>query len=395
METQSLCRLTFQPMKHIFLISLIAFSSPVFSQTEGEQAAELYRKAIKLMDLNQFDRSIDLLEQAKALDPEDYSYDYEIGLAYLRMGDFDKAISQYESTLESYNQVDAIVYQMLGNAHDMNREPEKALEVYDRGIEAFPDYGNLYYEKGVVYFSAFEDYNNALESWETGILKDPTYPSNYYFAAILLIDNGYKTWGMLYGETFMNLEFGTERADRMSELLFDTFTSAINIQSKKKASVDLGQTEFNIFMQEGDDLQFPPEMMIQIQLTAALGIMVAEEKKKIKELNSRHLFRIRELFLDQWYSDEENTIAEIDDESLEARELMGDDGSFSVFRWQKMLADADLLEPYTYWLFKSGDPESFTQWRAENEVGFNIFVEWMNSNEFPIDPENVMSRIRS
>lgn len=381
-------------MKHTLFIILLVFSSPLFSQSNSDKATELFRKAIKLMDLDQFDRSIELLEEAKALDPDDYSYDYEIGLAYLRMGKFNQAISQYEYTLESFDSVNAMVYQMLGNAHDLNRDPEMAIEVYDRGIEAFPDYGNLYYEKGVVYFTAFEDYGKALESWETGILRDPSYPSNYYFAAILLIDNGYKTWGVLYGETFMNLEFGTERADRMSRLLFDTYTDAIEIKSKKKASVDLGQTEFNIFMQEGEDLQFPPELMIQMNLTTAVAILAAEEKKKIKELNARHLFRIRELFLDQWFSDEENTRAELDDETLEAREMMGDDGSFSVFRWQKMLADADLLEPYTYWLFSSGDPETFNEWRADNEVGFNIFAEWMSNNEFPIDPENVMSRIR-
>lgn len=115
--------------------------------------------------------------------------------------------------------------------------------------------------------------------------------------------------------------------------------------------------------------------------------MVIVSPKKIKRLNAGHLHHIRDQFLTLWFT--EDGEGEEDDSFA----LFGKKQEFVLFNWHQELRNADLFEIYNYWVFKEADPAAYDTWREENEIGYNIFVDWMNSHSFPIDKDNVMSRV--
>jgi hypothetical protein len=64
-----------------FFLGLLSISS-AFAQSKQEKAYEKGKAAIQLMDAGKFDESIQLLEEAQKLDPNEINYPYEIAYAY-------------------------------------------------------------------------------------------------------------------------------------------------------------------------------------------------------------------------------------------------------------------------------------------------------------------------
>ena len=91
-------------MKKTLLFTLfLGISLVYFAQKEGGDKAEaqrLGRQAIMLMDEGRIEESVILLEQAQKLDPDNMIYPYEIGLAYYRSEQYDKAIKIYKKLVK-------------------------------------------------------------------------------------------------------------------------------------------------------------------------------------------------------------------------------------------------------------------------------------------------------
>ncbi|MCH5689913.1 tetratricopeptide repeat protein [Niabella sp. W65] len=171
-------------IKTISLLLLLTTSQITLAQTNKEKALAKGKEAIKLMDNGQLDKSIQLLEEAQKIDPEDVNYPYELGYAYYIKKDFRKA-SQILEGLLVHKDANDRVYQLLGNAYDHMGNSDKAIAQYEAGLKKFPNSGNLYLEMGVMQM-AKQDYAKALAYYEKGIEVAPGFPSNYYWAAKIL-----------------------------------------------------------------------------------------------------------------------------------------------------------------------------------------------------------------
>lgn len=368
----------------LFFACLI--STSVFGQNSSDKAEALTKSAIKLMDLGEYERSIKQLTQARELDPTNYVYDYEIGYALFLQQKYEETIAHFEEVTGRLDTLHPQIFQLWGNTLDINGDPNGAIEVYDQGLELFPDDGRLYLEKGVVLGMALDHPGDALASWEAGIKADPRYPSNYFWASKILILNDIKTWGLMYGEIFLNLERNTRRTAEISQLLFDTYSNSIEIKSKKKINTNFGG-DVTIQMDQNGNFSAPSDFRVNTLLSISAGTLVATNPRKIKQLDAGHLHHIRDHFLTLWFTDDG------EGEESESFVLFGEKQDFVLFDWHQELRNADLFEIYTYWVFRTADPQSYQTWREENEIGFNIFAEWMNSHSFPVNKENVMSRI--
>lgn len=165
----------------LFLFLAISFSLNAQDGSPRQKAQELLKNGIKLMDEGKFEESISVLEEAIALDPEPLDYTYELGFAYYLKKDYEKSISICKTLLSHKDVIDR-VYQLVGNSYDLLEQPDKAIEVYETGMKAFPNSGRLYLEAGVVERKR-GDHDKAIAYWETGIKTDPTHSSNYYWLA--------------------------------------------------------------------------------------------------------------------------------------------------------------------------------------------------------------------
>lgn len=130
------------------LLACLAIGASAQSSNR-DQAIEKKKKAIGMMDNGQIEPSVALLEEAQKLDPDDVTYTYEIGYARYLQKDYNTVIDIMKKLIR-HKDAASYMYQLLGNSYDMTGKPDKAIETYAKGLELFPQAGNLYLEMGVM-----------------------------------------------------------------------------------------------------------------------------------------------------------------------------------------------------------------------------------------------------
>jgi len=359
--------------KSIALIFIICFGLNSYSQTEDdkEKAYEIASKAIKLMDNGEIDKSIELLSKAEKLDPENYSYPYESGYAYYLKKDYKNAIKTL-TRVTKFKENNDQCFTLLGNIYDIDGKPEKAINIYNKGLEKFPKSGRLYYEKGNVE-EILKKNGDALNSWEHGISVAPSYPSNYHTTSLTYCNyTTEKIWGVLYGELFVNIERGSKKTEEISKLLFDTYNSSINIKSDSVGGVSFSKSMQIALPMKGKGIKLPFSMLYEMTMALAITTELKEKKLGLKSLN-----RIRTSFIENWYDQKRN----IDYPNI-------------LFDWHKKLIELNYFESYNYWLLMKGNEDEFGIWYDENSESFDKFIKWFSGNPMIINEVSNFHRLQ-
>lgn len=336
----------------------------------AQNAAEIKADSLALIGMNLMDEgeiaaAIDYLEQAKGIFPGKSTYDYEIGLAHYKGGAYEAALPVFKSLLKGAD-TQPLYYQMLGNTYDVLGKRKKAKKVYAQGLEKYPNSGPLYLESGVVAMSE-EDYNLARFYWEKGIQADPTHVSNYYWATKFFAGTAEKIWALLYGEIFLNLEFGTQRVDEISGLLFELYNEVYVAESDSTGSFNLTESGFTISVDRLnlEKLQSNNFALLPFEGEFAMKYAVTSVVYANGSLDLAGIHRARTIFLEAWMDEEKNSQEKY---------------PFVLFPYQVELMEADYFKLYNYFLFRAGDMESFGAFFQENDLEYDAFFEWYNDH---------------
>jgi tetratricopeptide (TPR) repeat protein len=339
----------------VALVCLFAGIGRVSAQNEAGSASEKLAFAIRSIDQGLYDQGIALLDEADAMDPTPTSiYSYEKAYAYYAQGEYSAAIRMIRESLKFDDATD-MVYQMLGNAYDMSGNSRKALTIYARGREQFPNSGKLYREAGVIHFNRGE-YDQALSFFMAGTEAEPRYPSNWFGAAELLFGSDSKALAMICGETAIGLEPNSERARNTGQQLLDAYRNNIAFPDDTTTILDFSN---NTITFGGDVLDFkiPFPIVYELVLAQALG--------PVRTLDIPSLIEIRRRFVELWFAGD-----------------AGYDRMYPValFDFHRALMDAEHFEAYNYWLFSFADRTAFDRWHLHNAESVDAFVEWFNRN---------------
>ncbi|NEQ49139.1 MAG: tetratricopeptide repeat protein [Leptolyngbya sp. SIO3F4] len=350
-------------MKTLFTLCFALLAVTTFGQTDKEKAYELGMQAIQEMESGNIEKSIQLLEQSQKLDPDNPDYPYEIAYAHYLDKDY-KAAMKILTKLTKHKEANDRVWQMLGNCHDLNGKPEKAIETYEKGLELFPTSGILYLERGNMELIQ-EEYNEALYYYEQGIRVEPAFPSNYYWAAKIFLNTNNEVWGLLYGEIFMNLERNSQRTVEISTLLYNTYASEITRTSDTSATVSLCQ---NMVVDINDLMggeEFKMHFCMVYEPTLLIAVAFADT------IDLPNLDTIRTNFLKSYYD-------------------MGHHKTHPnvLFEYQKRVQKEGHLEAYNHWILMKGDEEAFLHWLESNQEKWDQFVTWFTDNPLEVNEKN-------
>ncbi|MDH6308437.1 tetratricopeptide (TPR) repeat protein [Dysgonomonas sp. PFB1-18] len=351
----------------VLLLFFLILCQSGYAQTNTEKAMQIGREAIKIMDEGHYDKSIEMLEEAQKLDPDNFIYPYEIAFAYYLKKDYQRAIKLLKKS-EKHKNVSDLTYQLLGNSYDYSNNRKEAIKTYEKGLKKFPFSGKLYLELGVVQMSE-DNYNKALDYFEKGISVEPAFSSNYYWASKLFCTSSQEeVWGMIYGELFMNLERNSKRTAEISELLYNTYKSEIKIVSDTAMSVSFSKNNVISFTGELTSLRMPFGIGIY-EPTLLMSII------GVKEINMESLNGIRSRFVDNYYQN-----------GYEKRYPN------VLFEYQKKIKEANHIEAYNYWILMKGDEYEFMNWQLANKDKWESFIEWFSTNPIQITTNNKFVR---
>ncbi|CAH0219943.1 hypothetical protein MP478_21620 [Chryseobacterium sp. WG14] len=333
----------------LFLVTL-SFFQLTNAQKKTFKCKEVH-DAIKLIDAEKYDEGISILKDCEKIDPKDYTYPYEIALAYIKKKDYTLAISELNKAKDHSN-IDDYYYALLGSAYDLSNNPEKAISVYNEGLKKFPASGKLYLEKGVVL--EFEGkFNEAIKTYEKGIKAEPSYPSNYYRVSQIYLNSNDLLSGLIYGEIFVNLERTTSRTKEISMLLYENYKKAVKFDNEGiktnlcPAVIDAQQYDKN--------KKFP--FCIVFAKNFALSII------NQKEINLNTLSEIRRQFLKEYYTKDY-----IDNPNV-------------LLSYHKTMEDHNVFNAYNHYIFQIGDQKAFKNWQENNKAEYDQFVHWYTTNE--------------
>lgn len=349
-------------MKNNYSVLLFLLLSLNFHAQKKTFKCEKVYDAVKLIDTEKYNEAITILRECEKIDPKEYTYPYEIALAYTNNKEYEKAISELKR-IKNYDNLKADYFQLLGNNFDYQGKSELAIATYDEGLKKFPDAGRLYLEKGVVYESE-KKYNEAINSYEKGISVNPSYSSNYYRAAKLYLRSDNKLSGFIFGEIFVNLERTTKRTKEMSKLLYDGYKEAIIFKDDNNLSISICKNIL-IDVSKLDKNKLPLCSMFEANL------LLSATGQKEFSLNS--FTQIRKEFLNMYL------------------EIIKKDYQIVLFDYFKKMDDNKIFDAYNHYIFQMGDEGAFKEWMEKNDAEYQKFVTWytQDDNLLTIDKNNV------
>lgn len=221
--------------------------------SDTDQAAII--KAIEQADNGGADRAAETLEKLCAKYPSEAALRYELGYAQMKDYRYERAAKTFRS-LRGVAEMGALPWQMEGNALDLAGRRGDAVRVYRDGLNRFPNSGALIMELGTIRMQE-EDYAGAIEMYERGVAADPDYAPNYYRAAWIHFHSDAPWDGIALAERFMAMELKGERVEEMSQMTFEAYAALIRLAVKedRDGTIALTVTELGFTPQkEGGDI---------------------------------------------------------------------------------------------------------------------------------------------
>ncbi len=221
--------------------------------SDTDQAAIV--KAIEQADNGGADRAAETLEKLCAKYPSEAALRYELGYAQMKDYRYERAAKTFRS-LRGVAEMGALPWQMEGNALDLAGRRGDAVRVYRDGLNRFPNSGALIMELGTIRMQE-EDYAGAIEMYERGVAADPDYAPNYYRAAWIHFHSDAPWDGIALAERFMAMELKGERVEEMSQMTFEAYAALIRLAVKedRDGTIALTVTELGYTPQkEGGDI---------------------------------------------------------------------------------------------------------------------------------------------
>ncbi|GAB4093002.1 tetratricopeptide repeat protein [Flaviaesturariibacter terrae] len=287
-----------------------------------------------------YDNAVLVLSRALQSDRNNFALQKELSLALYYKRDYKKALDVVDVMLD-HPEVDVQAYQIAGNVYKELERVKDAEKMYRSALRKFPKSGPLYSEYGELLW-AKQDYN-AIEQWEKGIRQDPSFSGNYYNAALYYYYTKDKTWTLVYGEIFVNMESLSERGTAMRGLLLKAY------KEKLFADADMLQ-----------DQKKPSEFA-----KAFLETMGKQSSLANRGLNTEVLTMIRTRFILDWSKTYMTKFP------------------FRLFDYQQQLLREGLFDAYNQWLFGADDNlPAFENWTRNHAGEYEKFSNFQKGRVF-------------
>lgn len=324
-------------MKKYFLpfILLLLFAINGKSQT----IQELQETARSFMTQGDYTNAIIVLNRAVQMDAKNLDIIKDLAMNYYLQKDYNKGLEVIKPALDRED-ADDQCFQIAGNFYKQLDDAKECEKLFRRGIKKFPESGAMYNELGELLLAKQDP--SAIKQWEKGIESDPNYSRNYYNAAKFYSMSPDKSWSILYGEIFINMEPLSNKTPEIKTILLECYKKLFTESDLLKES-----KEKNEFM-----LAFLQTMNKQSSV-AASGI------------NAESLSMIRARFILDWSRDFSAKFP------------------YRLFDYQQQLLQEGMFDAYNQWIFGSAQNlAAYQLWTTTHASEYAEFSRFQKGRSF-------------
>lgn len=294
-------------MKQILQITAIVFLAAISITAFGqnEDVSSLQQTARSLMRQGDYENALKVIDKGLTNNPDNFDLLKDKAFVSYLKRDFSTAI-EVGKQITTRPDADVQSFQILGLAYKAIAENKESEKMYKNALKKFPNSAVLYSEFGEM-LNLSNRKADAIEQWEKGIAADPNYSSNYYFAAKYYAEENRLIRSLLYAETFVNMESFSGRTSEIKKLLIEDYqklfsspNSVLDIPAKSNAFEKTVAEEFGKLinmMQDG----VTPETLTAFHTRFTLNWFNSDARKY-----PFRLFEHYRLLLQQGYFDAYN-----------------------------------------------------------------------------------------
>lgn len=346
-------------MKNTLLILLLSFlSNPLFSQ-DREGAEKLVGEGIEFHDKGEFDKAVSKYNQALELDKNNLLALAEKALTLLSQNKCEESIVCCEAAIENHSGDPLLnsVYVTYGNAYDGLKKTDESIGVYNDGIKLFPDYYQLYFNKGVSLIR-MKNYEESLECFQKAVQLNPNHASSHNGIARIMNGESKKIPAVLAYCRFLSLEPTSKRAQENLSFLKELMKGSAEKTGKKSITITIDPGTMGDTTADGKNKAnnfSTAEMLLSFE--SAMDF----DKKYKKETEVEQFIR------------KFNTLCSILSESKKDN---------SGFFWDYYapyfieMKEQNLVETFGYIAFASSDNAEVSKWLKEHKEEIGKFLDW-------------------
>ncbi|MEM0544023.1 tetratricopeptide repeat protein [Flavobacterium sp. j3] len=354
-------------MKKTILILMFPLMCNIsFGQNKAD-AEKLVDEGIPYHDKGDFDGAISRYDKALDLDKDNLLALSEKAYSLLSLSKYEEAILNCKKAIKAHPKDSNLksVYVTYGNALDSQKKTDQAFEIYNEGLKLFPEYYQLYFNKGVTYASVKKT-DEAIACFQNAIKFNPKHASSHNAIAKLEKANR-RIPAILAFCRFLVVEPQTKRAEENLASLRELMKANVKQTGEKSISVTI------------DSKMFAD--------TTSTG------KPKENNFSSTDLISTMDISLDydeinKNKTEVENFIRKMETICASLAESKKDN---SGFYWSYYvpyfieLKKQKLLEPFAYIVFASSTNEDVQEWIKNDKTELDRFYEWSKNFQWKRD----------
>lgn len=333
---------------------LLLFFSGAYAQNQAE-AEKLINDGIALHDKGDYSAAISLYDKALAVDKDNVMALSEKAMSLNASGKYDEVITISKYTIAKHpdtNLQEIFVY--YGNALDHLKRTEEALRVYDEGILKFPNYYQIYFNKGIC-FANSNKRPEAILCFQQALKVNPGHAGSLNALGIMEMDI-HRIPSILSFSRFLIVEPQTSRSKKNFENLNNLLMQGVKQKEDQSITINI-----NLSMLSDSTGVKKADNFSQTDLILSVVAGLDFDKKNFKK------------------TDVEKFIGKF--EVICASLAEGKKENYG-FYWETFvpyfleMKNKKLLETFGYIVYADSQSEDVVKWYAKNQDQINKFYAW-------------------
>ncbi|MBF4484059.1 tetratricopeptide repeat protein [Flavobacterium sp. CSZ] len=333
---------------------LFLFISSAYAQNQSD-AEKLINEGVVLHDKGDYSAAIDKYSKALEVDKDNLLALSEKAMSLNSAGKYVECIEVSKHAILTHSNEDLKnVYVSYANALDHLKKTDEALAIYQEGIQKYPNYYQLQFNKGICYTNS-NRYNEAILCFQKSLLINPRHAGSLNAIGILEMKDN-RIPAILAFSRFLIVEPQTSRSTKNLENIKKLLAQGIQQTGKKSITININSNVLSDSTSSKKENDFSQADLI---LSMASGLDFDKKNAKKTEV--------------------ENFIRKFEVICSSLQETKNDNFGFY---WENFapyfieMKNKKFIEAFAYIAYVDSGSEDVAKWHKKNQSELDKFYNW-------------------